>query len=85
MRFIWALVLALAAVPGLFTHTDPMFCDLHHGLDSATRGHPFGYDQQGCDVDARVIYGDRASVGGGFFTTAPVVIVRDAVSAVAGS
>ena len=78
------LVLALAIVPGLFTHTDPQYCDLNHGLDPSAPGHPFGYDRQGCDVYARVVYGARASVTVGFFTTAIVVILGAAIGALAG-
>jgi len=78
------LVLALAIVPGLFTHTDPQYCDLNHGLDPSAPGHPFGYDRQGCDVYARVVYGARASVTVGFFTTAIVVFLGAAIGAIAG-
>jgi len=78
------LVLAVAIAPGLFTRTDPLSCDLHHGLDPSAPGHPFGYDRQGCDVYARVVYGARASVTVGFFTTAIVVILGAAIGALAG-
>jgi len=78
------LVLAVAVAPGLFTRTDPLSCDLHHGLDPSAPGHPFGYDRQGCDVYARVVYGARASVTVGFFTTAIVVILGAAIGALAG-
>src|SRR5450830_1443078 len=78
------LVLAVAIAPGLFSHTDPKYCDLNHGLDPSAPGHPFGYDRQGCDVYARVVYGARASVTVGFFTTAIVVILGAAIGALAG-
>jgi oligopeptide transport system permease protein len=78
------LVLAVTIAPGVFTSTDPMYCDLHQNLGGAAAGHPFGFDRQGCDVYARVIYGARASVTVGFFTTVIVVLLGAAIGAIAG-
>ena len=52
----------MAAVPQLFTSVDPNVCDLAKSKLPASSGHPFGYDVQGCDYFANVIYGARPSV-----------------------
>jgi peptide/nickel transport system permease protein/oligopeptide transport system permease protein len=52
----------MAAVPTLFTSVDPRSCDLSHSRGAATAGHPFGFDVQGCDYFANVIYGAKPSV-----------------------
>jgi len=78
------LVLAVTIAPGVFTSTEPMYCDLHQNLGAAAAGHPFGFDRQGCDVYARVVYGARASVTVGFFTTVIVVLLGAVIGAIAG-
>jgi oligopeptide transport system permease protein len=52
----------MAAVPRLFTSVDPRACDLAKSQASSSAGHPFGFDIQGCDYFANVIYGARPSV-----------------------
>jgi oligopeptide transport system permease protein len=47
-------------------------------------GHPFGFNRQGCDVYARVIYGARASVTVGVLVTTGVVLIGGVIGAVAG-
>ncbi|MCS4489899.1 ABC transporter permease [Corynebacterium sp. ES2794-CONJ1] len=78
------IALALAAIPQLFTSTDPTFCQLANSLDSPRSGHPFGFDRQGCDIYARVVYGARASVAVGVLTTLAVVVIGTTVGALAG-
>lgn len=56
-------------VAGLFGHGDPRFCDLAHSGAPPSTGHPFGYDLQGCDLYANVIYGARPSISIGLLTT----------------
>lgn len=53
---------AMAAIPQLFTSVDPTVCDLANSKLPSAPGHPFGYDVQGCDYFANVIYGARPSV-----------------------
>lgn len=77
-----AIVIAL--FPGLFTSQDPRFCELSNSLGSPSNGHSFGFDRQGCDVYARVIYGARASVTVGVVTTISVVFIGGTVGALAG-
>jgi len=78
------LVLAVAAVPSVFSSLDPRFCELKYGLDGPTDGHLFGYDRQGCDIYARTVYGARASVTVGVLTTAAVTVIGAIVGAFAG-
>jgi oligopeptide transport system permease protein len=78
------LVVAVAAMPHLFTSTDPTSCHLEDSYQTATSGHPFGFDRQGCDIYARTIYGARASVTVGILTTLVVVILGAAIGALAG-
>ena len=60
------VMLVMAIWPGLFAgwfgHGDPRTCELTRSGDGPTAGHPFGFDKQGCDVYANVIYGARASI-----------------------
>jgi peptide/nickel transport system permease protein/oligopeptide transport system permease protein len=53
---------AMAAIPKLFTSVDPRSCDLSRSRAGSSDGHPFGFDVQGCDYLANVIYGARPSV-----------------------
>ncbi|OFN33404.1 MULTISPECIES: ABC transporter permease [unclassified Corynebacterium] len=74
----------LAIAPGLFTSTDPRLCELSKSLAPAEPGHPFGFNRQGCDIYARVIYGARASVAVGILTTLLVVVLGSMIGAIAG-
>ncbi len=78
------LALLLAAVPQLFTSTDPQFCVLANSLDGPQSGHPFGFDRQGCDIFARTVYGARASVAVGVLTTLLVALIGTVFGALAG-
>lgn len=78
------LAILLALFPGLFTNTDPRMCELSKSLDPAEAGHPFGFNRQGCDIYARVIYGARASVIVGVLTTLLVVVIGALVGAIVG-
>jgi oligopeptide transport system permease protein len=76
-------LIVVALFPGLFTSTDPKFCDLGNSIKGGAPGHPFGFDRQGCDIFSRVIYGARASVMVGILVTTGVVIIGGIVGAVA--
>ncbi len=82
--FIIALMVIMALVPGLFTSQDPQFCELKNSLAAPSKGHPFGYDKQGCDIYSRVIYGSRASLTVGLFTTILVVLFGGFLGTLAG-
>lgn len=80
-------VIVVAAFPQLFTSIDPNgqnACMLENSNEPGRPGHIMGFNLQGCDVYARVIYGTRASLLVGVFTTIIVVIVGGALGALAG-
>ena len=81
---IIAATILISLFPGLFTGQDPAYCVLERHNGAATSGHPFGFDKQGCDIYARVIYGARASVSVGVLTTIAVVIIGATIGALAG-
>lgn len=56
------VIAAMAAFPRLFTSVDPMRCDLSKSHLGPSAAHIFGYDIQGCDYFANVIYGARPSI-----------------------
>ncbi|WP_102159514.1 ABC transporter permease [Zhihengliuella halotolerans] len=78
------LVVLVAAVPQLFASADPRYCLLEDAGAGPRDGHPFGFTAQGCDIYARVIYGAKASVLVGLFTTIGVVIIGGTFGALAG-
>lgn len=78
------LVTVVVIAPGLFTDLDPNKADLSKSLDGPSPGHIAGYDKQGYDVYARMIYGARASVMVGLFATISMTIIGLVTGAVAG-
>lgn len=81
---IIAAAALLALFPQWFTSQNPKFCELSNSLASPRSGHPFGFDRQGCDIYSRVIYGARASVAVGVFTTIVVTVFGTVVGTLAG-
>ena len=79
-----AFILIVTLFPSLFTSQDPRYCVLSNSYGGPQSGHPFGFDQQGCDVYSRVIYGARASVSVGVLTTIGVVILGGIIGAISG-
>lgn len=77
-------IIFVALFPGVFTKTDPNYCTLDDSLEPARPGHPFGFDMQGCDVYARVVYGTRTSLSVGILSTLIVVGVGTLIGAIAG-
>ena len=78
------LAIIVSLFPSLFTKTDPMYCDLANSLKTSESGHPFGFDRQGCDIYARMVYGARASVSVGVLTTIIVVLIGGTLGSLAG-
>lgn len=82
------LLITMAIFPQLFAgwfgHGDPHACDLALSLDGPRGGHPFGFDTQGCDVYANVIYGVRDSICVGFLVTGLVFIIAVVIGSVSG-
>ncbi len=85
---ISAVLLTFLAVvivfPGLFTSQDPNFCQPGKRIAPAEPGHPLGYNLAGCDLLARTVYGARASVAVGVFTTLIVALIGLAAGSIAG-
>lgn len=78
------VLLVMALLPGLFTNTDPTTTDLALSRRGPGPGAPFGYDTQGRDVFARTIYGARASILVGVFTTVFAALLGSSMGVMAG-
>ena len=78
------IAILMAAFPGLFTHVDPTATNIDRTRDSPSGSAWFGYDTQGADIYARTIYGARASLLVGFFSTVGSVLVGSVVGILAG-
>ncbi|MFB9237354.1 ABC transporter permease [Plantactinospora siamensis] len=78
------LVTAMAAVPALFTGSDPRDCVLARQNGGPAGSALFGYDFQGCDVYARSVYGARASLLVGALSALFTGIVAVVVGMLAG-
>ncbi|WP_104090402.1 ABC transporter permease [Arthrobacter sp. GMC3] len=83
------VILALIALfpsffASFFGNGDPRFCDLGSSAEGPTRGHPFGFDLQGCDVYANVIFGTQSSLGVGLLTAVMSTTVAVVVGIIAG-
>ncbi|MDF3292008.1 ABC transporter permease [Streptomyces silvisoli] len=77
-------LIVISLWPSLMTSTSPYACDLSKSQLGPTGGHPFGFDTQGCDVYARTVYGARASVAVGIFTTLGATILGSVLGGLAG-
>lgn len=78
------LFVVMAIAPGLFTGADPRACDLSRSLERPSSNHWFGFDLQGCDYYARVVYGARASIAVGLLVTAGTALISIIVGTLAG-
>ncbi|ROP43967.1 oligopeptide transport system permease protein [Pseudokineococcus lusitanus] len=77
--------LLMALFPALFARgADPRECNLSFSVDTPSAAHWFGYDQQGCDYLAQVVYGARNSLQIGFTAVIGLLVVGVVVGAVAG-
>lgn len=77
-------LLVVAIWPGLFTSTSPLACNLSDSLQSGSSAHPFGTDNQGCDIYSRTLHGARASVTVGVFATLGSVVLGAVLGGLAG-
>ncbi|WP_082369388.1 ABC transporter permease [Arthrobacter sp. ERGS1:01] len=78
------LVVVVAIFPQWFATENPTTCPLANSAEGPAPGHPLGFTLQGCDVYARMIYGTRASLMVGLFTTIGVLIIGGVMGALAG-
>ena len=75
----------MAIVPQLFARgQDPRACDLANSRALPSADHWFGYDVQGCDYLANVVYGTRNSLIIGVFAVVVILVLGVAVGAIAG-
>jgi oligopeptide transport system permease protein len=81
---VLAMVIAPAPFAGLFGHGNPYACDLARSDLGPSWGHPFGFDVQGCDLYANVIYGARPTVTTGLLVTAGILAVAVVLGGAAG-
>src|SRR3712207_3320118 len=79
------LFLLMALVPQVFARgADPRDCDLANSRALPSADHWFGYDTQGCDYLANVVYGARNSLLIGVFAVAVILVLGVVVGAIAG-
>ncbi|WP_037912854.1 ABC transporter permease [Actinacidiphila yeochonensis] len=77
-------LIVISLWPGLIASGNPLACDLAKSQNGPTAGHPFGFDTQGCDVYTRTVYGARASVSVGIFSTLGVAVLGSVLGGLAG-
>ncbi|MBK6763125.1 MAG: ABC transporter permease [Micrococcales bacterium] len=79
------IFLIMTFIPQLFTFgKDPYTCDLTLSRQPPSSQAWFGYDNNGCDVYTRTIYGAKASILVGVFTTAFCMLLGALVGVLAG-
>ncbi|MEO7349225.1 MAG: ABC transporter permease [Terrimesophilobacter sp.] len=64
-----------APFASLFGNGDPRQCDLINSGKPPVEGHPFGFDIQGCDLYANVIYGANPSITIGIIVTVSALVL----------
>jgi ABC-type dipeptide/oligopeptide/nickel transport system permease subunit len=75
----------MAIAPQLFARgADPRSCNLSNSAQAPSSAHWMGYDQQGCDYLANVVYGARNSLAIGLFSVIGVLVLGILIGAVAG-
>ena len=78
------MAIAPALFAGWFGHGDPHDCTLTDSGKPPQSGHPFGFDIQGCDLYANVVYGTRTSLSIALLVTVAALIVTLVLGALAG-
>lgn len=78
------VLVLMAIVPQLFTRVDPRACDLSRSRRPPSADAWFGYDLQGCDYYANVIYGARASIAVGLLVVGGFLVIALLLGSLAG-
>jgi oligopeptide transport system permease protein len=78
------VLLVMAAAPGLFTSVDPNYALLSEARQGPSDKHVFGTTALGYDVYSRTIYGARASILVGIFSSLVTAVVGVIVGLVSG-
>jgi oligopeptide transport system permease protein len=75
----------MAIFPALFARgADPRDCNLANSKATPSAEHWFGYDQQGCDYLAQVVYGARSSLIIGTLAVVVILVLGVFAGAIAG-
>ena len=75
----------MALFPSIFARgADPRDCDLANSKQPPSSAHLFGYDQQGCDYLANVVYGARNSLIIGLLAVLVILVLGMLVGALSG-
>jgi peptide/nickel transport system permease protein/oligopeptide transport system permease protein len=83
--FLTLVFTLMAIVPQVFARgVDPRACDLANSKALPSADHWLGYDVQGCDYLANVVYGARNSLIIGLFAVLVILVLGVAVGAIAG-
>ncbi len=82
--FIVITFLVMAALAPLLAPYDPNASDWMAIREAPSWSHPFGTDDLGRDILARVIYGARASLAAGFISVTIAMIIGVPLGLVAG-
>ena len=83
--FLGVFFVLMAIVPQLFARgADPRDCDLVNSKLPPSGAHWFGFDQQGCDYLANVVYGARSSLAIGLLSIIGVLVIGVVIGAIAG-
>jgi oligopeptide transport system permease protein len=81
---ISGVLIVMSVFPQLFTRTDPRSCDLSKSRQGPSGDAWFGYDVQGCDYYANVIYGARNSITIGFAVVIGALVIGVFFGALSG-
>lgn len=81
---VLALLLIAALAPWLLTGLSPLHTDAAASLQGPSGAHPFGTDQSGRDVFARVVYGAGYSLVVGLGATAMALVAGVAIGIASG-
>jgi len=78
------VVLLVSLFPTLFTQVDPRAADLEFTKAGPSDGHPLGFNNQGQDIYARIIYGTSTSVSVGLVVILMTFVIGTIMGALAG-
>ena len=79
------LFILMALIPQVFARgVDPRSCSLANSAARPSADHWFGYDQQGCDYLANVVYGARNSLLIGLLAVLVILVFGVVVGAISG-
>ena len=82
---LMVLFVTMALFPSLFARgADPRSCSLTNSAEPPSAEHWFGFDQQGCDYLANVVYGARNSLIIGVVAVLVILLLGVLVGALAG-